>query len=207
MGPKTLCKLHQRYNLDNTYSLEINNNYDQLAGAWFKFDQNIDRVKIYEKIDKPPFSTLPLPVGSPQKFDYSHNYTIFDPVQLFPQDIWRVQIWPQHRQGWAISNKIHNLFSICSSHPWVTLKNLTIHTISQSLTLSNFFYKTPVKFKIGHNIGKVEIYDNKFSTLTPFLLPTPGWPLKIWLVTQWHNLSPCLTFSTRHLASSNLATT
>ena len=36
-------------------------------------------------------------VGSPQKFDYSHNYTIFDPVQLFPQDIWQVQIWPQHR--------------------------------------------------------------------------------------------------------------
>ena len=74
MGPKTLCKLHQRYNLDNTYTLEINNNYSQLAGAWFKFDQNIDRVKIYQKIDKPPFSTLPLPVGSPQKFDYSHNF-------------------------------------------------------------------------------------------------------------------------------------
>ena len=26
MGPKTLCKLHQRYNLDNTYTLEINKN-------------------------------------------------------------------------------------------------------------------------------------------------------------------------------------
>ena len=85
--------------MDNTYTLEINNNYSQLAGAWFKFEQNIDRVKIYQKIDKPPFSTLPLPVGSPQKFDYSHNGTIFDHVQLFPQDRWRVQIWPQHRQG------------------------------------------------------------------------------------------------------------
>ena len=56
------------------------------------FDQNIDRVKIYQKIDKLSSSTLPLPVGSPQKFDYSHNYNIFDPVQLFPQDTWRVQI-------------------------------------------------------------------------------------------------------------------
>ena len=61
------------------------------------FDQNIDRVKIYQIIDKLSSSTLPLPVGSPQKFDYSHNYTIFDPVQIFLQDTWRVQIWPQHR--------------------------------------------------------------------------------------------------------------
>ena len=99
----------------------------------------------------------------------------------FGHNIGRVELYKK---------KIHNLFSICSSHPWVTLKNLTIHTISQSLTLSNFFCKTPGKFKIGHNIGKVEIYENKFSTLTPFLPPTPGWPLKIWLVTQWHNLSP-----------------
>ena len=76
-------------------------------------------------------------------------------------------------------------------------KKLTIHTISQSLTLSNFFYKTPGKFKIGHNIGKVEIYENKFSTFSPFLPPTPGWSLKIWLFTQLHNLWPCLTFSTR----------
>ena len=53
-------------------------------------------------------------------------------------------------------------------------KKLTIHTISQSLTLSNFFYKTPGKFKIGHSIGKVEIYENKFSTIFPFLSPTPG---------------------------------
>ena len=65
-----------------------------------------------------PYSSL-LPLGNPKKIDYSHNFTIFDPVQLF-------------------------------------------------------LYKTPGKFKFGHNIGKVEIYENKFSTLSPFLPPTPG---------------------------------
>ena len=64
------------------------------------------------------------------------------------------------------------------SYPWVTLENLTIHTISQSLTLSNFFYKTPGKFEIGHNIGKVEIYENKFSTFSPFLPSHPYVALK-----------------------------
>ena len=53
-------------------------------------------------------------------------------------------------------------------------KNLTIHTITQSLTLSNFFHKTPDEFKIGHNIGEVEIYENKFSNFSLFLPPTPG---------------------------------
>ena len=158
MGPKTLCKLHQRYNLDNTYSLEINNNYSISIGVQFKFDQNLDRVEIYQKIWQIPSSTLPLPVGSPQKFYYSHNYTIFDPVQLFPQDIWQVQIWSQHRQGWALTKKIHNPFSICPSHPWVALKNLTIHTNTQFLTLSNFFHKSSGEFKFGHNIGRVELY-------------------------------------------------
>ena len=57
-------------------------------------------------------------MGNPEKFDYSHNFTI--------------------------------------------------------LTLFNFFHKTPGKFKIGHNIGEVEIYENKFSTFSPFLPPTPG---------------------------------
>ena len=53
-------------------------------------------------------------------------------------------------------------------------KKLTIHTISQSFTLSNFFYKTPGKFKIGHNIGRDEIYENKFSTPFPFVPLAPG---------------------------------
>ena len=74
--------------------------------------------------------------------------------------------------------------------------------MAQSFTLSNYFHKTPGEFKFGHNIGRIEIYEIKLSTLTPFLPPTPGWPLKIWLSTQWHNLSPSLTFSTRHLANS-----
>ena len=123
-----------------------------------------------------PHSSL-LPMGNPKKIDYSDNFTIFDPVQLFPHDIWQVQIWSQHRQGWALSKKIHNPFSICPSHPWVALKNLTIHTITQSLTLSNFFHKTPGEFKIGHSIGKVEIYENKFSTLSSFV-PLPLGNLK-----------------------------
>ena len=46
--------------------------------------------------------------------------------------------------------------------------------MAQSFTLSNFFHKTPGKFKIGHSIGKVEIYEIKFSTFSPFLPPTPG---------------------------------
>ena len=61
-----------------------------------------------------------------------------------------------------------------SLYPWVTLKNLTIHTISQSFTLSNFFYKTPGKFKIGHNIGRIEIYENKFSNPFLFVPLAPG---------------------------------
>ena len=71
-----------------------------------------------KKIDKPPSSTLPLPVGSPQK--------------------------------------------------------VTIYTITQSLTLSNFFPKSPDgEFKFGHNIGKIEIYENKFSTPSSFVPSAP----------------------------------
>ena len=40
--------------------------------------------------------------------------------------------------------------------------------------MSNFFHKTSGEFKIGHNIGKVEIYENKFSTPSPFVPSTPG---------------------------------
>ena len=76
--------------------------------------------------------------------------------------------------GMRSIKKYLNPHPIRPSYPRVTLKYLTIHTISQSLTLSNFFYKTHGKFEIGHNISKVEIYENKFSTFSPFLPPTPG---------------------------------
>ena len=46
--------------------------------------------------------------------------------------------------------------------------------MAQSFTLSNFFHKTPGEFKFGHNIGRIEIYENKFSTPFPFVPPTPG---------------------------------
>ena len=46
--------------------------------------------------------------------------------------------------------------------------------MAQSFTLYNFFHKTPGEFKFGHNIGRIEIYENKFSTLSPFIPPTPG---------------------------------
>ena len=124
-----------------------------------------------------PHSSL-LPMGNPKKIDYSDNFTIFDPVQLFPHDIWQVQIWSQHRQGWALSKKIHNPFSICPSHPWVALKNLTIHTITQSLTLSNFFNKSPGEFKFGHNIGRVELYQKNSQPLFYLSLPPLGSPQK-----------------------------
>ena len=45
-----------------------------------------------------PHSSL-LPMGNPKKIDYLHNFTIFDPVQLFLQDTWQVQNWSQHRWG------------------------------------------------------------------------------------------------------------
>ena len=46
--------------------------------------------------------------------------------------------------------------------------------MAQSFTLSNFSHKTPGELKFGHNIGRIEIYENKFSTLTPFVPSTPG---------------------------------
>ena len=63
MGHKTLCKLHQRYNLDNTYTLEINNIYSISIGVQFKFDQNLDRVKINQKIWQTPLLHPPLACG------------------------------------------------------------------------------------------------------------------------------------------------
>ena len=40
--------------------------------------------------------------------------------------------------------------------------------------MSNFSHKISAEFKFGHNIGKVDIHENKFSTLSPFFPPTPG---------------------------------
>ena len=61
-----------------------------------------------------------LPLGSPKKFDYSHNFTIFDHEQLFPQNTWRVQIF-------------------------------------------------------GYNIGRVELYQNNYTTLSRSIpLPWQG---------------------------------
>ena len=137
-----------------------------------------------KKIDK-PLSTLPLPVGSPQKFDYSHNYTIFDPVQLFPQDIWRVQIWPQHRQGWDLRKYILNPHSHSSFPPLGSPKNWTIHTITLFLTLSNFLDKTPGEFKFIHNIGKGEIYGNIISTPSHSSLPPLGSPKNVTIHTLY----------------------
>ena len=82
---------------------------------------------------------------TPGKFKFSHN-------------IGRVELYQK---------KNSQPSSICPSHPWVAHKNLTIHSITQSLTLSNFFHKTHGKFKFGHNIGKFEIYENIFSTPSP----------------------------------------
>ena len=45
---------------------------------------------------QPPPRLSLLPLGSPKKFDHSHSFTIFDHIQLFTQDTWRVQIWPHH---------------------------------------------------------------------------------------------------------------
>ena len=46
--------------------------------------------------------------------------------------------------------------------------------MAKSFTLSNFFYETPGEFKFGHNIDRVEIYENIFSTPFPFVPSTPG---------------------------------
>ena len=36
--------------------------------------------------------SCPWVVGNPKKFDFSHNFRIFDHVQSFLQDTWRIQI-------------------------------------------------------------------------------------------------------------------
>ena len=68
-------------------------------------------------------------------------------------------------------NKFSNFSLFLHPTPGIALENVTIHTMAQFFTLSNFFQKTPGEFKFGHNIGRVEIYENKFSTLTPFVPP------------------------------------
>ena len=50
--------------------------------AMFKFVHIIGCVEVYKKIHN-FLSIRPLPVSSPQKLYYSHNYTIFDPGQFF----------------------------------------------------------------------------------------------------------------------------
>ena len=83
----------------------------------------------------------------------------------FYHNIGRVEIY---------ENKFSTPFPVCPFHPWVALKNLTIRTMARSFTLSNFFHKTHGEFKFYHNIGRVEIYENKFSTPFPFVPSTPG---------------------------------
>ena len=77
-------------------SLTLSNFFHKTPGK-FKFSHNIGRVELYPKKFTTFFHLSLPPLGSPQKFDYSLNYTIFDAVQLFPQDTWEIQIWPQHR--------------------------------------------------------------------------------------------------------------
>ena len=50
------------------------------------------------------------------------THTIFDHVQRFPQDTWRVQIWP-HNIG-RIKFYQNNFTTPFPSGPWVDLKNL-----------------------------------------------------------------------------------
>ena len=160
-------------NLDNTYTHEINNYQSISRGIQFKFDQNIDRVEVYKKI-----TTSDLSLSSPCLWValqhltiHTYNYTTFDPGQLFPQNTWQVQIWPQHRYEWGLSKQFHNPLFIRPPCPWVALPNLTIHTIAQSLTLVNFFHKTHGKFKFSHNIARVKVYQNNFTT--PNFAPDP----------------------------------
>ena len=91
-----------------------------------------------------------------------------------------------------MKKKIHNLFSNCPSHPWVALKNLTIHTITQSLTLSNFFYKSSGEFKFGHKIGRVELYEKKIHNLFSNCPSHPWVALKNLTI---HTITQSLTLS------------
>ena len=72
-------------------------NFFHKTDGKFKFGHNIGRVELYQKNPQPLFHLFLPPLGNPKKFDYSHNFTIFDPLQLFLQDTWQVQNWSQHR--------------------------------------------------------------------------------------------------------------
>ena len=78
-----------------TQSLTLSNFLHKTPGK-FKFDHNTGRVenlrfmKIYSQ---PPSHSSLLPLGSPKKFNFSHNFRIFNHVQNFLQDTWRIQIW------------------------------------------------------------------------------------------------------------------
>ena len=51
-----------------------------------------------------------LPMGNPKKIDYSHNFTIFDPVQLFLQDTWQVQNFHNTGRDEIYENKFSTPF-------------------------------------------------------------------------------------------------
>ena len=83
---------------------------------------------------------------SPSKFDYSHNYTIFDPVQLFPQDTWRAQIWSvkfwraTHEQEGRMGRGIWNCFNrpqpyLCCGQIWTC--QVFVEKVGQGQRLSN----------------------------------------------------------------------
>ena len=56
--------------------------------------------------------------------------------------------------------------------------------MAQSFILSNFFHKTPGEFKFGHNIGRVEIYENKFWQRRNACLRN--------IMTEWPRQNACL---------------
>ena len=71
---------------------------------------------------------------------------------------------------------------------WVALRSLTIHTITQFLTLSNFFHKRLGEFKFDNSKGKIKVDQNftkNFTTLFPSVSLPMGSPPKIRLFTQW----------------------
>ena len=72
-------------------------NFFHMTDGEFKFGHNIGRVELYQKNPQPLFHLSLPPLGNPKKFDYSHNFTIFDSLQLFLQDTRQVQNWSQHR--------------------------------------------------------------------------------------------------------------
>ena len=70
-------------------------------------------------------------------------------------------------------------------------KNVTIHTMAQFFTMSNFFHKTPGEFKFGHNIGRVEIYE---KNLNPHPIPPSYYSVTLKNLTI-HAISQSLTLS------------